>query len=315
MRIAFLGTGDFGRPAMQRILAAGHNIPVAISQPDRPAGRGREIHPTAIHAQADASAVRHVQTEDVNALDVASTFAGVDLAVVVAFGQKLGPAVLAAPRLGCVNIHASLLPRYRGAAPYQWAVINGDRTTGVTVFQINEKWDAGAILGVRETEISETETGDDLHDRLAIVGAELILEVLDDLALGRARAQVQDASQATRAPKLKKSDGVVDWSQPARNVSRRINGLWAWPAAAARFSGPAGKIENVQLARAQPIDDAAHENVPCGALRSDGLVQTGRGAVRILEIKPAGGKLMPFDAFARGRGIAPPARFLPVENP
>ncbi|GMU82813.1 MAG: methionyl-tRNA formyltransferase [Planctomycetota bacterium] len=312
MRIAFLGTGDFGRPALVRLAP---DVALAISQPDRPAGRGREIHPTAIHALADELGIRHIQTEDVNALPIDSLFKDIDLAVVVAFGQKLGPAVLAAPRLGCVNIHASLLPRYRGAAPYQWAVINGDRTTGVTVFQINEKWDAGAILGVRETEISETETADELHDRLAIVGAALIVEVLNDLAAGRARPLHQDAAQATRAPKLKKSDGAVDWSQPARNVSRRINGLWSWPAAAARFSGPAGKVESVQLARAQPIEDAAPEDTPCGALRSDGLVQTGRGAVRILEIKPAGGKLMPFDAFARGRGIAPPARFLPLETP
>lgn len=312
MRIAFLGTGDFGRPAMAHLA---DNIRFAISQPDRPAGRGREVQPTPIHALTDDLGIRHIQTEDINTLPIDILFKDIDLAVVVAFGQKLGPAVLAAPRLGCVNIHASLLPRYRGAAPYQWAVINGDRTTGVTVFQINEQWDAGAILGVRETEISETETADELHDRLALVGAELILEVLDELKLGKVRQQVQDAAQATRAPKLKKSDGVVDWSQPARVVSRRINGLWSWPAAAARFSGPGGKIEPVQLARAQPIEDAAPENVPCGACRSDGLVQTGRGAVRILEIKPAGGKLMDFAAFARGRGIAPPARFLPLETP
>lgn len=312
MRIAFFGTGDFGRPAMSR-LAPG--IRVAISQPDRPAGRGREIRPTAIHALADALGIHHVQTEDINALPIGQLLGEIDVAVVVAFGQKLGAAVLAAPRLGCVNIHASLLPRYRGAAPYQWAVINGDRTTGVTVFQIDEKWDAGAILGVRETPISETETADELHDRLAIVGAELIHEVLDDLARGRGRAHVQDASQATRAPKLKKSDGVVDWSQAARVVSRRINGLWSWPAAGARFSGPGGKVEAVQLARAEPVEDAAPESTPYGALRTDGLVQTGRGAVQILEIKPAGGKLMDFAAFARGRGIAPPARFLPVENP
>lgn len=313
MQIAFLGTGDFGRPALRQLRQA-HRVAFAVSQPDRPAGRGREVRPTAIRQLADELAIRHIQTEDVNALPLAALFKDIDVAVVVAFGQKLGPAVLAAPRLGCVNIHASLLPRYRGAAPYQWAVINGDPTTGVTVFQITEQWDAGAILGARETEIAETETADELHDRLAVVGAKLIAAVLDDLQHNRAQPRLQDAALATRAPKLKKTDGFVDWRQPARVVSRRINGLWSWPAAAARFLGPTGKSEIVQLARATPIESAAAERTAPGALRADGLVQTGGGAVQILELKPAGGKLMSFDAFARGRGSAAPACFQPLEN-
>lgn len=314
MRMVFLGTGDFGVPALRALRGRGHDVAAVISQPDRPAGRGRGVRPTPIHALADELHLRHIQTEDVNALDLADVLDGAALGVVAAFGQKIGPRLLAALPRGCINIHGSLLPKYRGAAPYQRAILNGDEVTGVTVFQLDERWDAGAILGQRSTPIDDGETADELHDRLALLGAELIIAVVADVEADRVRPMPQEVSQATRAPKLSKADGTVDWAQPARSVVRRIHGLWSWPAAACMFVSRTGKQERVLLARAAVADEAAAptDATPPGAVCADRAVQTGRGRVRLLEVRPASGKLMPFDAFANGRRIAPPDRFLPV---
>lgn len=315
MKIAFLGTGDFGIPAVEALRDAGHTIKVGISQPDRAAGRGRQVRPTPIHVCCARLSISHVQTEDVNTPEHVAMLAEADIAVVAAFGQKLGPSVLSAPRLGCINIHASLLPRYRGAAPFQWAILNGDATTGVTVFQINERWDAGAIWGARETPIGESETADELHDRLARIGAELLIEILPGIDDGTRTAMMQDASLSTRARKLMRADSAVDFSQPAQRVARWINGLWSWPGATCTFVSAGGKPERVQLARARVIPGATAGGSAAGSFRSDGLVETGGGAIEILEIKPAGGKLMTFDSFARGRDIRPPAQLAASQDP
>jgi methionyl-tRNA formyltransferase len=313
MRLVFLGTGDFGVPALRALIAAGHTITTAISQPDRPAGRGRAVRPTPIRAAAESLGVPHIQTEDVNAV-AAGVFAAAELGVVAAFGQKIGPQILTALPHGCINIHGSLLPRYRGAAPFQRAIIAGDELTGVTVFQLNERWDAGQIWGTRATPIGETETADELHDRLALLGAELIADVLTDFLAGRVVPRAQDAAQASRAPKLTKADGCVDWSAPARQVARRIHGLWSWPAAAALFASRRGKQERVLLVRAAVVAVQARPTpeFPPGAFLPDGTVQTGAGRVQLLEIQPTGGRRMPFEAFANGRQVAPPDRLLPV---
>jgi methionyl-tRNA formyltransferase len=317
MRIVFLGTGDFGGPALQALGAAGHTVVTAISQPDRPAGRGRQHRPTFIHALADRLGIRHIQTEDVNGLNLADALGGAEIGVVAAFGQKIGNAILDALPHGCVNIHGSLLPKYRGAAPFQWAIINGDEATGVTVFQLDEGWDTGPIWKRRELRIAETETASELHDRLARLGAELITETLTALQFTDAEPQTQDASQATMAPKLSRRESRIDWSQPAFNVARRINGLWSWPGATCLFPARRGAHEQVQLARAE-VADAAGEptpEFPPGAFLPDKTVQAGRGHVNLLEVKPAGGKLMSFEAFLRGRDVLPAARLLPLEEP
>lgn len=316
MKIIFLGTGDFAVPALRALREAGHDIYAAISQPDRPAGRGRTVKPTPVRAAADELSLRHVQAEDVNLPEFAALCQGAEIGVVAAFGQKIGPRVLDALPRGCVNIHGSLLPKYRGAAPYQWAIINGDQTTGVTVFQLNERWDAGAIWSTRETPIGETETAAELHDRLALLGAELLVDTLGDIEAGTLSPRPQDAPQASRAPKLSKADGVVDWSQAARQIVRRIHGLWSWPAAACMFASRTGKRERVLLARAEVADTGARpgEAFPPGAFRDDTSVQAGEGRVRLLEVCPSGSRLMPFEAFANGRRVAPPDRLLPVDD-
>ena len=316
MRIVFLGTGDFGAPALQALVAAGHTLVAAISQPDRPVGRGRQLRPTPIHALADELRIHHIQTEDVNSLNPADALGGAEIGVVAAFGQKIGNSVLDALPRGSVNIHGSLLPKYRGAAPFQWAIINGDEATGVTIFQLDEKWDAGPIWGQRELRIGETETASELHDRLAGLGAELIVDTLAEIQCDERGPEVQDASQATWAPKLSRQDSRIDWSQPAFNIVRRINGLWSWPAATCMLRLPNGKMERLQLARAQVAEAAGEPTAefPPGAFRPDQTVQAGQGRVLLLEVKPAGGKLMSFEAFARGRQVRPPMHLLPLEE-
>lgn len=309
MRLAFLGTGDFGGPALRALCAApGIDVVVAISQPDRPSGRGQAVRPTPIHAVAEELGVRHLQTADVNAALPPDTLRDVDLAVVVAFGQKIGPALLAAVSGGFINIHASLLPKYRGAAPFQWAVIRGERETGVTIFKLNERWDAGPIWGQARVEIGEVETACELHDRLAQVGAPLLLKTLARWRDGRLQESAQDASLASNAPKLKKTDGFVDFSRDAFTVARRINGLWDWPGVSAMLAPRTGKRELVQLARAEAL--SGENEAPPGILGADLTVACGTGRVRILEVKPAGKRLMAFEEFARGRRLAPGAAFI-----
>lgn len=317
MRLSFLGTGSFGVPALHALLEAGHEVAAVFSQPDRPARRGLTVEATPICAAARAAGLRHIQTEDVNVGEHAAVLSGCDAAVVVAFGQKLGPELLSATRLGFINLHASLLPRHRGAAPYQWAILSGDAETGVTTFRINVRWDAGDILAQRATPIGELETADELHDRLARLGAPLVVETLRGLEDGSLRPWAQDASQATRAPKLSRADSVLDWSLPADRVVRRIHGLWSWPTATCVFVSRDGRRERVQLARARVADASAAPSAsgPPGAFLADGSVQAGAGRVELLEVKPAGGKLMPFAAFAHGRHIAPPDRWAPIEAP
>ena len=316
MRVAFLGTGEFACPALKALVAAGHQVVAAISQPDRPAGRGRNVRPSLVHALADHLAIRHIQTDDVNALEMRDSFGSAEIGIVAAFGQKIGETLLESLPRGCVNIHASLLPKYRGAAPFQWAIINGDEITGVTVFQLDRRWDGGSIWAKREIRIGQTETAAELHDRLAQLGAELIVDTLPIIARGDARPQPQDDAQASRAPKLTRAESQIDWSQPAFAVARRINGLWSWPVATCLFPMAGGKTERLQLARAAVADVQGQPDATFlpGTLQGDQTVQTGRGRVRLLEVKPAGGKLMPFEAFARGRQFRPGVRLLPLEN-
>lgn len=316
MKLAFLGTGEFGVGALNALRDAGHEIVCAISQPDRPAGRGKKLQPTFIRTAAESRGIPHLQAEDVNTPEFAAAIERAELAVVVAFGQKIAPSLLAATPHGFINIHASLLPRYRGAAPFQWAVLNGDTETGVTVFKLNEKWDAGAIYATRTHPVREDQTAAELHDELAEVGATLIVDVVARIADGSIAPQPQVHREATRAPKLSRALSVINWNQPARTVARWINGLWSWPTAAAMFA-KADNRERVQLARAIPAPDAepALPNAAPGTIVGHDLVQAAPGVVRILEIRPAGSKLMQFDAFARGRNVAPGDRFLPLDTP
>jgi methionyl-tRNA formyltransferase len=316
-RLAFLGTGDFAVPALEALYDAAHEIVVVVSQPDRPAGRGRQVRPSPVRSAAERLGLRHVQTADLNAENVLELFDGAEIGVVAAFGQKISAATLDALPRGFVNLHASLLPKYRGAAPFQWAIINGETETGVTVFQLDEQWDRGPIWGRQKWAIADDTTAEALHDDLARVGAALIVELLPKIAAEALTPEPQDPAGATRAPKLSKADGVVDWSLTAMQVSCRIRGLWSWPAATVEFESRSGRRETVIIQRA-----VAHEReskpspeFPPGAVRSDRMIQTGQGSVRLIDVKPRGKALMSFDAFANGRDLQPGDRFLSERLP
>lgn len=317
MNIAFLATGSFALPSLRAVVAAGHMIHPVISQPDRPAGRGRTTAPTPVHALADELGLCHLQAEDVNALPMEETFRGCELAVVMDFGQKIGSAILRYLPRGCINIHGSLLPAYRGAAPFQRAIIQGETVTGVTCFQLDEKWDAGGILGQRTTPIGVTETADELHDRLATLGAELLVTTIADLAAGRTQPQPQNVASATRAPKLTRAESLIDFSQPADQLVRWIHGLWSWPGATCEFISQSGKRERLQLVRATVVDDRMDSTAetPPGTFQLELSVQCAPGCIKLLEVQPAGGKRMPFVAYANGRRIAAGDRLVRLAGP
>ena len=314
MRLAFLGTGAFGAPALRALAASAHAVQVVISQPDRPSGRGLSVRPTPIREVAEQLGLRHEQAADINAAECDAWFEDVDLAVVVAFGQKIGARLLRRVPRGFVNIHASLLPRHRGAAPFQWAIIKGDAVTGVTLFQLDEQWDAGPIWARTETSIGPAETATELHDRLAELGAGVLLDGLNRISSGDAAPFDQDVAQATRAPKLTKADGVVDFDRPAFEVVRRINGLWSWPTVSVRYSPTEGQPIRVQLARAEVADASASPQVPPGTFLDERHVQCGTGVLALLEVRPAGKRLMSIADFARGRGPLRGARLLAVDG-
>ena len=211
-----------------------------------------------------------------------------------------------------INLHGSLLPRYRGAAPINWAIINGESQTGLTMIELNERWDAGDILGQSATAIGETETAGELHDRLAKMGPELVAEVLDRIAQGSDEPLVQDSSTACRAPKLQKGDGAIRWDQSAEQIRNQIHGMWPWPGAYCRLE-QVGKAhpERLTVARAEvSTDSGSRSDRQSGALTEELNVVCGTGVLKLLEVKPDNGKLMSFDAFVNGRRVQVGDRFI-----
>lgn len=321
MRIVIFGSGEFAVPTFDSIRHGGHDVPLVVSQPDKPSGRGKHPTPTPLKAAAVADGVPVITPIDVNAADVIETIREqkADLGYVAAFGQKIGPALLNDTfPAGMVNLHGSILPKYRGAAPIQWSVINGDAMAGVTVFRIVERMDAGAILMIRQTGINDDETSSDLHDRLARIGCDAVRETIKLLeADPKTPGAPQDESAATRAPKLKKADGHIQFDTTARALACRINGLWSWPGAVCRFVSKDGKRdERVTLVRARPYEGMATRAASDDDLgRIDDMyaVQARDGAVSILEIQPAGSKRMAWPDFVNGRHVQPGDRLLPLE--
>lgn len=312
-RLVFFGSGAFGEPTL-RGLRELHDIPLIVTQPDRRAGRGRKHTTTPIGLMAERFGIPALKPEDVNDPAVVEAIHHVraDLFVVIAFGQKLGPTLLRDHF--AVNLHASLLPRYRGAAPINHAMIHGDERTGVSVITLAERMDAGAVLASRATAIRAHETAGELHDRLAELGVEPVLEVIDQFRRDALAPMPQDDAQATRAPKLKKSDGVLDFTQTARALRCRIHGLTPWPGCSVTINGALLKLLRVEEVEDEKNDAAppAHpaadtgSRVP-GTVGEDGTIACGTGRLRLLSVQPAGGRSMTFDAFRNGRAIPPGA--------
>ncbi|MCC7203568.1 MAG: methionyl-tRNA formyltransferase [Phycisphaeraceae bacterium] len=256
MRLVLLGSGEFGLPTFKSLRSA-HEVLMVVTQPDRPAGRHRQLTPTPVGQWAAEQALPVIKPSDINAPAIVGQIAALrpDAAVVIAFGQKLGSALIAALGRLAVNLHASLLPKYRGAAPINWAILRGETQTGVSVISLADRMDAGLIYAQAATPIGPTETAGELHDRLAEMGPAAIGGVLDALVRGTLTSHLQDESQATKAPKLSRADGVVSFAATSDEVCRRIHGLTPWPGVEViwtpeRPTGAAG--QRLKLLRAEP---------------------------------------------------------------
>ena len=310
MRVVFLGSGAFAVPSLAALLDAGHEVATLVTQPDREKGRGRALAATPAKVLAERRGVPILQPRRIKEPSSIEALQALrpDVQVVVAYGQILPRAVIDIPRLGTVNVHSSLLPRYRGAAPIHWAVVNGERETGVTTMLIDEGLDTGPTLLARSTPIGPEETAPELEARLGPLGAEILLETLDGLSAGTLRAQPQDHARATLAPILKKEDGRIDWSRPAEEIARRVRGLLPWPGTVTTVAG--GDVK-VLRARVEPGTSEAPAGTVLATGREGLLVAAGAGTrLRVLDVQPESRRPMPAAAFAAGARLQPGARLV-----
>lgn len=305
MRVLFWGTPDFGLPALEAMRGAGHEIVGVVTNPDRPAGRGREVRASPVKRWAAARDLPVLQPERPRGEAFLARLRALDpeISVVAAYGAILREEVLALPPRGSINVHASLLPELRGAAPVNWAIIRGYDETGVTIMRMVRELDAGPVLKQRAIPIGPGTTAGQLHDEAARVGAELLVETLAGLEAGTVRESEQAHERATYAPKLGREDARLDWSAPAEEVGRWIRGCDPWPAAWSVL-----RERSVQLfapvVERRAGDDAAPGTVVEADDRAGLLVAAGEDALRIGEVKPAGGRRMSATAWIRGRGVA-----------
>lgn len=314
MRLLFFGSGEFGLPTL-RDLYERHEVAAVVSQPDRPAGRKRKLTPTPIAAWAADQGLSVLKTDDVNQATFIEQVRGLrpDASVVVAFGQKLSSELIEAMGRLAVNLHSSLLPRYRGAAPINWAMIHGDRTTGVSVIGLAQRMDAGRIYATASLEISPVETAGELHDRLAQIGPQVVDGVLRDLEADALEPIEQDDSQASRAPKLSKADGTVDFDQSADRIRARIHGLTPWPGCRVDWL-PRGVDAPKPLIIGRVRDHVDRSAAaPPGTVLGDLRVAAAAGTIELLELQAPGTKMMSAEAFARGHGLSPGDVLRPVK--
>lgn len=315
-KIVYLGSGQFGIDCLDALNISEHDLRFIVTQPPNPAGRGRKPRPTPVALWANAHSISFIEVDNVNASGVIEKIAGYepDLIVVIAFGQKIGNELINLPPKGSINVHASLLPKYRGAAPINWVIINGETTTGISIITLAEKMDSGQIVAQEKTEIEADETAGRLHDRLAKIAAPLLLRTIDQIADGTAVYIEQDHSKATLAPKLRKSDGFLDFAETAEVLARKIRGFWPWPGASADYvSKKTGKSIRVTIAMAEA--GAVHEPpLPAGTFDENLNVVCGTGVLEIKKIQPAGSALMDFKDFANGRQTRPGDVFLKIDK-
>jgi len=310
MQLLYFGSGEFGLPTLQRLVAE-HDIAAVVTQPDRPAGRHRKLTPTPIAQWAAQQKLNILKCENVNEPSVVASISALraEAAVVIAFGQKLSEALIVAAGPLVVNLHASLLPRYRGAAPINHAIMQGETHTGVSVIALAQRMDAGLIYAQEKIAIDPLETAGELHDRLAQLGPEVIARVLADFQAGTLRGQKQDDANATAARKLSKADATVDFAAPAAQVRCRIHGLTPWPGVRVQWHSGESQARELLLRRVRDEPQVAHDAQP-GTVLQDLRVATGQGVVRLLEVQLPGSRPMLAEAFARGHDIAPGDRLV-----
>ncbi len=299
MRVIFCGTADFAVPSLHA-LAKQHDVVLVVTQQDRPAGRGRKQQMSPVKQAALELDLAVTQPQSLRRRAVAAELAAAaaDVIVVAAYGKILPRSILDLPPLGCLNVHASLLPSHRGAAPVSAAILAGDAMTGVTIMQMDEGLDTGPILRQRSIPLAEDETTATLTEALSRLGADHLLPTLDDWAAGRIEPRAQDASKATYAPQLKKSDGLVRWGQDAEAICRHVRAMQPWPGAVTFWEG-----RQLKILRARPLPSTAGE-VPGRAVhhQSELAVVAGAGLVILEEVQIAGKRALPAAEFLRGYG-------------
>lgn len=302
MRTIFAGTPDFAVPALRALAESSHDVLAVLTQPDRPAGRGRRLRASPVKQLAQALGLPVYQPSTLRSPKLQRLIIDldVDIMIVAAYGLLLPQVVLDAPQLGCVNIHASLLPRWRGAAPIQRAILAGDSTTGVTIMQMEAGLDNGDLLLSSSTPITDDDNAASLHDRLAAMGAGLMSEVLARLAASTLTAVAQDDARVTYAPKLDKAEAEIDWTDSAEVLFRRVRAFNPWPVAQTRYRGA-----SLRIWRARP--SAVRSNAPPGQVidtSAQGIdVATGNGVLRLLEVQLSGGRRIAASDFANGRSL------------
>jgi methionyl-tRNA formyltransferase len=301
-RLAFMGTPDFAVHSLSALLDAGHQVAAVYTQPPSPRGRGQTLQPSPVHAFAESRGLSVHTPKSMKAPDAVAAFQALelDVAVVVAYGQILLPAVLDAPRLGSFNLHGSLLPRWRGAAPIQRAILGGDRETGVQVMRMSAGLDEGPVLFTARTPIAADDTAQSLHDRLAQLGADLWPAALDAIAAGTAVETPQADTGATYARKITPSEARIDWSRPAVEIDRQIRGLSPFPGAWFTLETPRGPVRIKALDSRMALGDG----VPGEVLDDQLRVACGSGAVRLLRLQREGRAASDAEAFLRGLPVA-----------
>ncbi|MBS1141163.1 MAG: methionyl-tRNA formyltransferase [Proteobacteria bacterium] len=303
MRLIFAGTPEFAAQALQAIVAAGHEVALVLTQPDRPAGRGMTLQPSAVKKVALEHGIEVFQPLTLKEAEAQAKVAavGADVMVVAAYGLILPRAVLDMPRLGCINIHGSLLPRWRGAAPIQRALLAGDAETGVCIMQMEAGLDTGPVLLRGAFSIEPSDTTATLHDRLAELGAKLVVEALGKLPLA---SEPQPAEGVTYAHKIEKAEALIDWSKSAAELDRHIRAFNPFPGAQALFRG-----QTVKLWQASPVAGRGEMGTILALDRSSVVIACGDGALAVTELQKAGGKRLPVQQFLAGHPLAVGDRF------
>lgn len=299
LKIIFMGTPTFAVPALQALIDSPHIVIAVYTQPARPAGRGYELQKSPVQHLAEAHDIPVYDPINFKSVDALDEFKALqaDVAVVAAYGLILPQALLEMPRYGCINIHASLLPRWRGAAPIQRAILAGDKESGITIMQMDAGLDTGAILSHQSVPITSTTTAHLLHDQLASLGGQMMIETLDLLLQGKINAVPQPTQGITYAEKIKKEEAVIDWNQPAEIIERQIRAFNPWPGASFTWDGQIVKIWQASIVK------GSHQDSPGTILNEDFVIACGQDALKIEILQPSGKKPMSVPDFKNGHAI------------
>ena len=314
MRIIFCGSGTFALVTLEALIESNHEVVAVVTQPPRKAGRGSKLRATPVEIACQQHGIEVFPCEDINAPSSVEylQFKKPDVICVVEYGQFLRKAVREIPTIDTFNLHGSVLPELRGAAPVNWAILRGDKTAGVSTFSLVDKMDAGPVYLTDEIKLDSDERADSLREKLAQLGARTVLRTLDQFAAGTAKAIEQDSTEATFAPRMKKSDGILNFDLPAEHLDRIIRGTWPWPGAQAEFRRLNGKVIPVTIAKARVVDSIS--DVEPGLIEPDLCIATGEKRLEILEIKPAGKRLMTWKDFCNGYRVKHGGRFCAPER-